>query len=170
MAFSVAENLRQNRHVLRSHLRALGFAPFYDGLWIAAYADTHEVTRQLSEVPDADVAVFRATLANQSHVAFTKLFDTWKLDEVRAEYEDFISAFGPLKARVVEDSVAPAEAFVARTRLMDAWRVFPRIDPDLPDEILPADWPRSTARELCAAIYDALQPTADLRFLSLIAS
>lgn len=168
VAFSVAENRRQNRHVLRSQLRALGFAPFYDGLWIASDADSQSVSEQLRQVEDADIAVFRGSLVDQPRVSFAKLFDTWKLDDVRQGYDEFIETFTALRERVLQDAVPPAESFVTRTRLMDAWRVFPRIDPDLPDSILPDDWPRERARSLFSDIYDALAPTSELRFRSFL--
>lgn len=169
VAFSVAENRRQNRHVLRSQLRALGFAPFYDGLWIASDVDSESVSEQLRQVEDADIAVFRGALVDQPRVGFAKLVDTWKLDEVRQGYDEFIETFAPLRERVLRDAVPPAESFVTRTRLMDAWRVFPRIDPELPDSILPDDWPREHARTLFSDVYEALAPTSELRFRSFLA-
>src|SRR5690606_26046193 len=36
-------------------------------------------------------------------------------------------------------------------------------DPQLPDELLPADWPRNTARARVVEAYDALGPLAELR-------
>jgi phenylacetic acid degradation operon negative regulatory protein len=32
--------------------------------------------------------------------------------------------------------------------LLDAWRLFPRLDPGLPASLLPADWPARAAWEL----------------------
>lgn len=168
VAFSVAEAQRSARHVIRTHLRALGFAPFYDGMWIAAHADPDQVRDQLAEVDNVDVAIFDGQLLNLSDATLAKLHQTWKLDEIREGYEEFISTFTPLAERVSHDAVAPVEAFVARTRLMDAWRVFPRIDPDLPEGFLPADWPRESAHELFTSIYAALRSTAEIRFKSFL--
>ena len=41
-----------------------------------------------------------------------------------------------------------AETFAAQTAIVHAWRRFPFIDPDLPDDLLPRDWPRKAAYEL----------------------
>jgi phenylacetic acid degradation operon negative regulatory protein len=35
-----------------------------------------------------------------------------------------------------------------QTLLVHAWRKFPFLDPDLPAELLPSDWPRRRAHEL----------------------
>ena len=65
---------------------------------------------------------------------------------------------GPARAaralRAVHRGLQPAAAarrtasFAAQTALVHAWRRFPFIDPDLPDDLLPRDWPRRAAYEL----------------------
>ncbi len=57
-----------------------------------------------------------------------------------------------------------------RTAIMDTWRVFPALDPDLPAALLPAGWPRQRAREIFARVYDSLGPLAEARFRQVIAS
>jgi phenylacetic acid degradation operon negative regulatory protein len=38
--------------------------------------------------------------------------------------------------------------FRAQTQLVHEWRKFPFLDPDLPDGMLPARWPRERAHDL----------------------
>ena len=57
----------------------------------------------------------------------------------------------------------PTDALIARTRVMDEWRAFPGLDPDLPAELLPSAWPRAQARELFIGCYDLLGPLAARR-------
>ena len=64
--------------------------------------------------------------------------------------------------------ITPTDALVARTRVMDEWRAFPAMDPDLPDELLPPAWPRATARELFITCYDLLGPLAARRVRQII--
>jgi phenylacetic acid degradation operon negative regulatory protein len=66
-------------------------------------------------------------------------------------------------------TVSPSDALVIRTKVFDAWRIFPGLDPGLPDELLPADWPRAQARQLFTELYDGLAPLAALRFRQIIA-
>jgi phenylacetic acid degradation operon negative regulatory protein len=61
------------------------------------------------------------------------------------------------------------DALIARTRVMDEWRAFPGLDPDLPADLLPAAWPRAAARELFIGCYDLLGPLAALRVRQIIA-
>ena len=60
------------------------------------------------------------------------------------------------------------EALIARTRVMDEWRAFPGLDPDLPAELLPSAWPRAPARELFIGCYDLLGPLAAWRVRQII--
>ena len=45
----------------------------------------------------------------------------------------------------------PEAEFRAQTLLVHEWRRFPFLDPDLPERMLPARWPRGRAHELFRA-------------------
>ena len=122
VAFSIPENNRAARDALRKQLRWLGFAPLYDGLWVAP----------------------------RDHAA------------------EVIGCLGELGITTGGD-MAPEDALVARTRVMDEWRAFPALDPDLPGELLPDAWPRASARELFIAVYDLLGPLAARRVRQIVA-
>ena len=62
--------------------------------------------------------------------------EAWDLPALREHYEQFIADFNRLRPR------GGAASFAAQTALVHAWRRFPFIDPDLPDDLLPRDWPR----------------------------
>ena len=50
---------------------------------------------------------------------------------------------------------APDEqAFAGYLRLIDDWRLFPRLDPGLPESLLPADWPAREAWELFRTLHE----------------
>jgi phenylacetic acid degradation operon negative regulatory protein len=93
----------------------------------------------------------------------------WDLSGLQGRYEEFIEFAGLLRAQTEAGQVSIADALVARTRVMDEWRAFPALDPDLPDELLPATWPRAAARELFVACYDLLGPLATRRVRQIIA-
>jgi phenylacetic acid degradation operon negative regulatory protein len=63
----------------------------------------------------------------------------WDLDGLAAAYRGFEAAARP----AVPGS--PEEAFVARTELVHAWRLFLFTDPGLPAETLPPHWPGHSA-------------------------
>jgi phenylacetic acid degradation operon negative regulatory protein len=92
----------------------------------------------------------------------------WDLDGLRQRYECFIAFAGQLRDAAVAGRVPPTDALIARTRVMDEWRAFPALDPDLPAELLPSAWPRASARELFIGCYDLLGPLAALRVRQII--
>ncbi len=164
--FSVPEDQRDVRHVLRTKLRWLGFAPLYDGAWVSPRADSDETTALLEELGVASATVL------VGHVTHTvnggDPLSAWDLDELRSSYAQFISDFGPLLGRVDSGDMGAAEAMVARTRVMDVWRQFPNLDPELPEDVLPAGWPRREAQAIFARVYDALGPLAEMRFQQIL--
>ncbi|HMK12650.1 MAG TPA: PaaX family transcriptional regulator C-terminal domain-containing protein, partial [Acidimicrobiales bacterium] len=164
--FSVPEEQRDVRHVLRTRLRWLGFAPLYDGAWVAPRADINETSDLLEElgVASATVLVGRVVRA----VNDGDPLSAWDLDDLRASYDAFTAEFRPLLARVDAGDVGAPEAMVARTRVMDVWRQFPNLDPELPEDLLPRGWPRRDAQAIFARVYDALGPLAQRRFQQIL--
>jgi phenylacetic acid degradation operon negative regulatory protein len=59
--------------------------------------------------------------------------------------------------------VGASEALITRTALMDTWRNFPNLDPELPDQRLPPGWPRRQARGIFAEVYNGLGSLAEVR-------
>jgi phenylacetic acid degradation operon negative regulatory protein len=168
VAFSIPEQNRAARDALRKQLRWLGFAPLYDGLWVAPRDQASEVVGQLSELGISTATAFRAaTVPGMEPDGFPQR--AWDLDDLHARYEEFITYAEELRERALAGRISPVEALVARTRVMDEWRAFPGLDPDLPGELLPDAWPRAAARELFIASYDLLGPLAAHRVRQIIA-
>ena len=61
VAFSIPEHNRAARDALRKQLRWLGFAPLYDGLWVAPRDRAAEVIAQLAELGITTATAFRAS-------------------------------------------------------------------------------------------------------------
>jgi len=58
-------------------------------------------------------------------------------------------------------------AFVQQVPLITEWRRFPFLDPDLPDDMLPAGWPRGRAHALFHERHAAWDDTARAWFATL---
>jgi len=167
-AFSVPEDQRDLRHALRTRLRWLGFAPLYDGMWVSPRDAVPAALEALREV-----GVERATVLTATHQpggpGRGDPIAAWDLDALRKDYERFIDEYEPLLRRVRQGGVGTAEALIARTAVMDTWRNFPNLDPELPDELLPEGWPRRHARAIFAEVYNALGPLAEVRVRQVLA-
>jgi phenylacetic acid degradation operon negative regulatory protein len=168
VAFSIPEQNRAARDSLRKQLRWLGFAPLYDGLWVSPRDHAGQVLGQLAGLGISTATAFRArTVPGVSPDGLPQ--QAWDLDQLRARYDRFIGQASALRERTLGGQLSPDVALVTRTRLMDEWRAFPELDPDLPDELLPDSWPRAAARELFTATYDLLGPLAAQRVRQIIA-
>ncbi|MFF5444192.1 PaaX family transcriptional regulator C-terminal domain-containing protein [Streptomyces sp. NPDC012888] len=152
-AFSVPEQERHKRHLLRSRLARLGFGTVAPGVWIAP-ADLETETRhtldRLQLTPY--VELFRGT-----HLGFAATAEAvarwWDLASLAKQHEAFLDLHGPvLRELRAGPEPSPEAAYGAYLRALDSWRRLPYADPGLPRDLLPSDWPgdRSAAafREL----------------------
>jgi len=150
-----------NGRRLRARLRWLGYGCVYDGLWASARADPAFTAASLGESRPATLTVFRSREVVLPEANRSPL-DAWDLAQVAGEYQSFADEWGWL-ATPRGDRVRAGEALVARTRLMDAYRRFPALDPQLPQRLMPAGWPRDRARLLFERGYDGLGGRAEER-------
>jgi phenylacetic acid degradation operon negative regulatory protein len=135
----VPEQRREVRHQLRTQLAWAGFGSLGGGLWISPHVDREgELRDRVSGGTVAELQSFRAELGSIGDPA-KLVADAWNLDEVAGAYHDFIARFARLRPRT------PEATFKAQTLLVHDWRKFPFLDPDLPEDMLPAHWPRSRA-------------------------
>jgi phenylacetic acid degradation operon negative regulatory protein len=167
-AFSIPEEQRDVRHALRSRLRWLGFAPLYDGVWVTAGDETAAATAALKELEIAMATVMTAVVAPGSPLSGDPL-GAWDLGGLRRRYLDFVAKYRPLLERIGTGEVGASEALVARTAIMNEWRNFPNLDPDLPPELLPQPWPRAEARRISVEVYNGLGPLAQVRVRQVLA-
>lgn len=167
VCFSVPERERQLRHLLRTRLSWLGFAPLYDGVWVSPFRPVDTIRQELAELGIERASVFVSRTLDQDA---TEVVGAWELDCLRMHYASFIEEHRELLERMRAGNVGAAEALVVRTHVMDAWRQFPKLDPELPTELLPAQWPRTAAREIFAELYDNLGPLAVVRVQQIFAT
>jgi phenylacetic acid degradation operon negative regulatory protein len=149
LVLRVPEPRRELRHRLTTQLAWAGFGSLGGGLWITPHVGRE--ARGLS---------FRAELGALGDTERV-IGEAWDLPGLREHYEQFVADFVGVGPR------GGAAAFAAQTALVHAWRRFPFIDPDLPDDLLPSDWPRRRAYELFRERHDRWAPAAQEHFDSL---
>jgi len=89
--------------------------------------------------------------------------DSWNLADIDERYASFVRRFRPLIAAQGKDAnVSPKSAFVVRTLLIQEYRKVLLRDPQLPFELLPADWHGTAAYQLCRNLYIAVHGQADV--------
>jgi phenylacetic acid degradation operon negative regulatory protein len=167
VAFSVPESDRRLRLALRTRLRSMAFGALFDGLWISPRALHREVDHVLRQLGIASAVVLRVTEVPRA--GGVDLLSAWDLHRVRGRYDDFLSRIDTVTPRVEAGDVGSAEALAIRTDILARWRELVSADPDLPDQLMPADWPRAEARRRFAVLYDGLGPLAEARVRQLVA-
>jgi phenylacetic acid degradation operon negative regulatory protein len=142
----VPESQRQLRHRLRTRLTWLGVGSPSPGLWIVPDAGKEAEVRSVIEELDLSMRAFAwtGTSAGIGDPA-TLLKAAWDLDDVEKRYLAFIEQLEAASVSSDED------AFVHQVQLIQDWRRFPFLDPDLPVELLDHDWPGPRA---AAAFHD----------------
>jgi phenylacetic acid degradation operon negative regulatory protein len=157
----VPEERREVRHQLRTRLAWAGFGSLGGGLWITPHVDREEELAGLAQNGSAaELLSFSASLGSLGDPEKV-LADAWDLDVVSDAYRDFIERFSRLRPRT------PENVFRAQTLLVHEWRKFPFLDPDLPESMLPAGWPRQRAQEIFRDRHASWHETAQRYFRSL---
>ncbi len=154
--FSVPESERAKRHILRTQLGTLGFGACASGVWVAP---AHRLDLTRTSLERHSLAPY-VDLWHAEYVAFGDIVEHastwWDLDGVRAAYQEFMAD----NATDQPQRADPAAAFAAWVRVLTAWRRLPYLDPGLPVELLPADWPAPAARAVFSAARDRLAQPA----------
>jgi phenylacetic acid degradation operon negative regulatory protein len=159
--FSVPEQERRRRHALRSRLTWLGFGTVSAGVWIAP----GHLAGQASDVLRRHGLSGYVDLFRADYLAFGEVRELigqwWDLGRLAREYRAFLAGAAPLLARWEPGGTGggagdPArrdqQAFADYVRVLTAWRRLPFLDPGLPAELLPGNWPGLAAAEAFAAL------------------
>jgi phenylacetic acid degradation operon negative regulatory protein len=159
VAFSVPEDERDRRHVLRSRLTWMGFGMLANGVWMAPrrmLPEFRDTVRRLEF--ERYVHVFDGTYAGFEELE-RLVRRCWDLDGLRAMYREFLSEFAPVRRRWAKGPAEPdeARAFVDYTSVLDRWRRFPYLDPGLPVELLPSGWEGRAAADLFFELRELLE-------------
>jgi phenylacetic acid degradation operon negative regulatory protein len=150
-------------HRVRMNLSELGFAPLSPGVWVSPDHPGEQLVRALTVDGDIKYTVFSATDADFPGAVSPR--STWDPAEILPHYDNFLDLFGAVQSN---SPAAPLNALVTRTRAVYRWFVIATLDPDLPAELLPPDWPRTEARRLLVDVVDQLAPLADRYVRSVI--
>ena len=157
VVFSVPEAERGKRHELRSLLTRLGFGTAAPGRLGRA---RHGVRRDAGGARPAGLAsyteLFRGDYLGSGPTA-TRVAEWWDLPAIAALYDEFLADHRGLTRLRDPD---PARAFTAYVPMLTAWRRLPYLDPGIPLDLLPDDWPGEQAGRLFAALDARLRDPA----------
>lgn len=162
VVFSLPEERRNIRYVTRCRLRLLGFAPLYDGTWVSPTATPEATYAALDDLELGSATVLRAQSTEPS-ATYRQPIEAWDLEDIRASYDSFLAEARIIRDLVDKGDITPVRALVGRLQMMEDYRRFLGLDPELPDMLMPTDWPRSEARTVFTGLQDELAPLAEMR-------
>ncbi len=168
VAYSIPETERDKREQLRRQLSYLGFGPLTSALWMTPHDLHREVECLVKELDiQPHVEFYTATHDGFSDAA-SLVAKCWDLLAINAQYATFIEKYRlPYdQCKSVPGDIAPSECFVRRFMLIHEYRRFPFVDPELPPELLPADWHGPEAAALFQGYHDLLAAKANAFFES----
>ncbi len=143
LSVPIPETQRQLRHRLRTRLTWLGLGSPTSGLWVTPDTSkdraVHAVVEDLGLASHAFAWIGPATGTGDEGRLLT---DAWDLADVEDRYLLFLADFAQRHAS------RATEAFVNQVEMVQEWRRFPFLDPDLPAELLDHDWPGVRAADL----------------------
>lgn len=158
---AIPEDRRTERARLVRQLRFLGFGSMQDGTWLAAHDREREVAELIKTLGVAEhvgVMLGRPSTAADFATLATRV---WDLKELAGRYRAFVLQFRQFRGQVAGDD---RHALLLRTRLVHTFREFPFLDPELPEDLVPAPHHRAEAVWLFHDLYPALAPAAQRYF------
>jgi phenylacetic acid degradation operon negative regulatory protein len=155
-AFSLPKDHSAQRRALRNQLRWQGFAPLYDGLWVHPAPLGDAGVASLAEIAPGTLTLFRGEHLSLALPLGRTPVDAWDLAGMAVRYGEFVAHWQAHLAQPAFGKLSGAQALRARTAVIEHYRLLPLLDPALPLSLMPPQWPRITAHETFAAVYDGL--------------
>lgn len=153
VVYSLPQELRKLRRLLRTRLSWLGYGMLLPGTMVAAFPRREEVRALFQELQvEPYVHLFRSaaleTAGGQEVVS-----RCWDLPELDHRYTRFVNRYWPsyeaFRRRKEKAGDLPHEdSFIHRFWITYDYSSFPREDPNLPAELLPPAWSGAQAAEL----------------------
>lgn len=152
---SVPERNRGLRYRMGVGLRWAGFGSLGNGLWVSPWTEREAAVVELTESLGVEATIFIGELGALGTPAGCA-DEAWDLSDLAGQYRAFLR-----EVETIEPASLPAEDAAAElVTLVHRWRRFPLLDPDLPPELLPPDWPGPDAVKRFAELRQALLPAA----------
>lgn len=140
---TVPEARRELRHQLRSALAFQGLGSLGQGWWVSADVSVEPVVAEVLDRLGVEATSFRAAAGDIGLGPTELVAEAWDLGDARARYEKLL---GEYRSAAPDDDAA--DVFAVYTSLVDGWRRALAVDPQLPRQLLPSDWPGHDARDL----------------------
>jgi len=145
---SVPERDRAARYRMSQGLSWAGFGSIGNGVWVSPWVEREQAATSLIAPLDIEATSFVAHVGQLGSAADLAR-QAWDLPQLEQAYGEFLETIEALPPQ----TGAPVSTV---TQLVHEWRRFPFLDPDLPGDVLPADWPGHQAAARFHQVRNAL--------------
>ena len=156
--YQLPESERHDRARLRKALSWHGFGPLTTSTWLAPGDRREEVATLTQDFSSEKIDILRCSsdgLEGDRDLARR----CWDLDALGKSYEAFNNQNRSLVDRT--SGLTGGDALRVRTELIATFRHFPFLDPRLPVDLRPVDWPGVEAHEIFHRVHSTLGPAAE---------
>ncbi len=160
-------NVAENKDLLRKELSWLGFGSLINGMMAYPGASNlRALEATLKEMNLSDqVAILESKTFNESSAQKMKdmVYQSWDIEALGKKYESFLQSFRPVlqEVQAAKEPIKDETCFQIRTLLVHEYRRILLHDSDLPDELLPVDWPGTSAYHLATNLYRLVEAQAE---------
>jgi len=140
--FSIPEKYRPNRDRLRRYLQKLGFGNLYGSVWISPHNWVREIatfSKQLGVT--RQVIILTSTTYDSKNIIGL----AWPLESVKKRYEEFITLTKNIIPKI--STKGTDKGYEIKKIIFNLASII-ATEPNLPPELLPADWPKKKALAL----------------------
>lgn len=160
------------RNTLKKELLWEGFGAIAPGVLAHPSADLASLAEILEAngVQDRLVVMRARTIGAIAAAPLQALVhECWNLEAIATHYDDFIERFRPVQ-RALEHShrLVPQQCFAVQTLLLHEFRRVLLRDPQLPEQLMPRNWPGIEARALCRKLYRITHRPAQTHLASVL--
>ncbi len=156
----------KKRAALKRELLWLGFGGLAPGVLAHPRPDRAALDRVLARL---GIAGKVPALMAEAAAPLDLLRRGWNLDALAADFRRFLETFRPIRTLLETDGTPePETAFALRILAIHEFRRLVLRDPDLPAELLPADWAGTAARTLCRNLYRATEAAAERHLMAVL--
>ncbi|MBT9281855.1 MAG: phenylacetic acid degradation operon negative regulatory protein PaaX [Hydrogenibacillus schlegelii] len=165
---SFPDQMRNVRERVRKELQWMGFGYLGNNVWITPNNLYAEVMEMIEEYGIKGYIDFFTATYEGPQLSRDIVHKAWDLEEIAAKYEHFVASFQlkyeKLYRSFLEETLTEEMSFVERVLLVHEYRKFLFVDPNLPRELLPADWVGDEAARLFKEMHRFLTPLAERYF------
>jgi phenylacetic acid degradation operon negative regulatory protein len=167
LLYSIPERHRAYRDALRRFATLAGYGQLRPGLLVSPWTGQFPLERILDRAP-AGSHTLRLQLQVPRERAREVAAEAWELRRLAALYRRKIAMLGRTTERTVARPPEGRQALRTFAKTMDSVFETVVIDPGLPDELLPEDWPQRGLRVAMERFYPLIGPPAVDRLRELL--